>query len=125
MGKIRKKIFVLSVCIIAIVFVNSCQPQTPSEKMGRLIAVENARLKKELELRDSEIERLTKLHNQQSKKQDKLLADCVKEKESWKKKAQQNVRNQVEGVFDAIMEKNAKLLAENEKLKAEIEKLRK
>jgi hypothetical protein len=124
MRKIRKKIFVLSVGIIAILFVGSCQPQAPSEKMSRLIAVENSRLQKELELRNSEIERLTKLHNQQSKKQDELLTDCMKEKESWKKRARQNLKNQVEGVFDAVMEKNAKLLAENEKLKAEIEKLR-
>jgi len=125
MKKTFHKIFALLVGIIFIVIVGSCQPQTLSEKMSRLIAVENSRLKKELELRDSEIERLKKLHNQQSKKQDKLLADCVKEKESWKKEAQQNLKNQVEGVFDAVMEKNAKLLAENEKLKAEIEKLRK
>jgi hypothetical protein len=124
MKKTFHKIFVLSVGIIAILFVGSCQPETPSEKMSRLIAVENSRLKKELELRNSEIERLTKIQNQQSKKQDKLLADCVKEKESWKKKARQNLKNQVKGVFDAVMEQNAKLLAENEKLKAEIEKLR-
>ena len=124
MKKILIKILVSSVGVITILFVCSCQPETPSEKMSRLIAVENARLKKELELYNKEIERLTKLHNQKIKKQEKLLADCLKEKESWKNKAQQNLRNQVKGVFDAMLEQNAKLLEENKKLKAEIEKLR-
>ena len=118
-----RKIFVLAVGLIVILFAGCAQPEQSSEKMSRLISVENAKLKKELELRNREIESLTKLRNQQSKKQDKLLADCIKEKESWKKKAQQNVRNQVKGVFDAVMEQNAKLLEENEKLKAEIKKL--
>ena len=118
-----RKIFVLSVGIIIISNAGCGQPETHGEKMSRLIAVENMRLKKELELSNSQIERLTKLHNQESKNQEKLLADCVQEKESWKQKARQNVRNQVKGVFDAVMEQNAKLLEENEKLKAEIEKL--
>jgi hypothetical protein len=89
--------------------------------MSRLISVENARLKKELELRNSQIEKLTRLHNKESKKQDKMLAECVKEKESWKQKARQNVRNQVKGVFDSVMEQNAKLREQNEKLKAQID----
>ena len=124
MKKAVQKIFVLAVGVIVILIMGSCQPELPSEKMSRLIAVENSRLKKELELRDREIERLTKSHSEESEKQEKLLADCITEKESWKKKAQQNVRNQVKGVFDAVMEQNAKLLEENEKLKAQIERFR-
>ena len=119
-----RKIFVLAVGIIIISSAGCGQPEPPGLKKSRLISVENMRLQKELELRNSQIERLTKLRNQDKKKQEKLLADCVKEKESWKKKARQNLRNQVKGVFDAVMEQNAKLLEENEKLKAEIEKLR-
>jgi hypothetical protein len=118
------KIFISTVGFIIISLAGCGQPEPPGDKMSRLIAVENTRLKKDLELRNSQIERLTKLHNQESKKQEKLLAECVKEKESWKKKAQQNFRNQVKGVFDAVMEQNAKLLEENNKLKAQIEKLR-
>jgi hypothetical protein len=124
MKKTFQNIFVLAVGFVLILFAGSCQTEPPGEKMSRLIAVENSRLKKELELRNNQIESLTKLRNEERKKQQKLLAVCVKEKESWKKKAQQNLRNQVKGVFDAVMEQNAKLLKENKKLKAEIEKLR-
>ena len=120
-----RKIFALAICIFVISITGCGQPEPQSEKMSRLISVENTRLKKELELRNSQIERLTRLRNQEKKRQEKLLAECVKEKESWKKKAQQNVRNQVKGVFDAVMEQNAKLLEENEKLKAQIEKFQK
>jgi hypothetical protein len=118
-----RKIFVLAVGVV-ISIVGCGQPEPPSEKMSRLISVENARLKKELELSNREIERLKGLHNKESKKQVKLLAECVKEKENWKQKAQQNVRNQVKGVLDSVMEQNSKLREENEKLKAQIEKLR-
>ena len=119
-----KKIFVLTVGIVAISIAGCGRPEPPGEKMSRLISVENSRLKKELELRNKEIERLKKLHNNDKKKQDKLLAECMREKESWKQKARQNVRNQVKGVVDSVMEQNAKLREENENLKAQIEKLR-
>ncbi len=124
MKRAAQKTFVLAVGVAVISIVGCGQPEPPSEKMSRLISVENTRLKKELELRNREIERLKGLHNKESKKQVKLLAECVQEKESWKQKAQQNVRNQVKGVFDSVMEQNAKLREENEKLKAQLEKLR-
>ncbi len=119
-----RKIVVLAVGVAVISIVGCGQPEPPNEKMSRLISVENTRLKKELELRNKEIERLKELHNKESKKQVKLLADCMQEKKNWQQKAQQNVRNQVKGVFDSVMEQNAKLREENEKLKAQIEKLR-
>ena len=124
MERAAQQIFVLAVGVAIISIAGCGQPETPSKKMSRLISVENTRLKKELEQRNKEIERLTKLHNKESKRQDKLLAECVQEKESWKQKAKQNVRNQVKGVFDSVMEQNAKLREENENLKAQIEKLR-
>jgi len=100
------------------------EQEPPSMKKSRLIAVENMRLQKELEQLNKEIERLRERHNREIKKQEKLFAECLREKESWKQKARQNVRKQVEGVFDTVMEQNAKLRQENEKLKEQIEKLR-
>jgi uncharacterized protein YnzC (UPF0291/DUF896 family) len=117
------KIFVLTVCVVVMSIAGCGEQEPPSVKKSRLIAVENMRLTKELEQRSKKIERLNELHNKEIKKQEKLLAECVQEKESWKKKARQNVRNQVKGVVDAVMEQNVKLREENEKLKAQIEKL--
>ncbi len=117
------KIFVLTVCVVVMSIAGCGEQELPSVKKSRLIAVENMRLEKELGQRSKEIERLNELHNKEIKKQEKLLAKCVQEKEGWKQKARQNVRNQVKDVFDAVMEQNAKLRDENEKLKAQIEKL--
>ncbi len=118
-----RKIFVSTVCVVVMSIAGCGEQEPPSVKKSRLIAVENMRLTKELEQRSKEIERLNELHNKEIKKQEKLLAKCVQEKESWKKKARQNVRNQVKGVFDAVMEQNAKLREENKKLKAQREQL--
>jgi gas vesicle protein len=118
-----QNIFVLAVGIAVISIAGCGQPEPPSEKMSRLISVENTRLKKELELRDKEIERLKEKHNKENKKQEKLLTKCMQEKKNWQQKAQQNVRSQVKGVFDSVLEHNSKLREENEKLKAQIEKL--
>jgi hypothetical protein len=123
MKRAVQKIFVLAVGVAIISIVGCGQPESPNEKMGRLISVENARLKKELELRNKEIERLNELHNKESIKQDKLLTDCLQEKKNWQHKAQQNLRNQVKDVFDSVLEQNSQLREENEKLKAQIEKL--
>lgn len=123
MKKIVRKIFVLTVCVVVMSIAGCGNQEPPSVKKSRLIAVENMRLTKELEQRSREIESIKELHNKEIKKQEKLLAECVQEKESWKKKARQNVRNQVKGVFDAVMEQNAKLREENKKLKAQREQL--
>jgi len=123
MKKPATKILVLAVCVVVMSIAGCGEQELPSMKKSRLIAVENMQLKRELEQYNREIEKLIELHNRESRKQEKILAECVQEKESWKQKAQQNVRNQVKGVFDAVMEQNAKLLEENKKLRAEIEKL--
>jgi hypothetical protein len=124
MKKAVRKGFVLAVSVVVIMLVAGCQEQElPSAKKSRLIAAENMQLKKELERHSSDIEGLTDLHNREIEKQEKLLAKCLEEKETWKEKSRQNIRNQVNGVVDALMEQNAELRRENEKLKAQIEEL--
>ncbi|MBN1805806.1 MAG: hypothetical protein JW837_11180 [Sedimentisphaerales bacterium] len=125
MNGITKKIVVMAVGICIISGAGCNQTETYNNRMSRLISVENSQLKKELELRNDQIKRLTEQYNKEIKRQEKLLAERTKERDSWKLKAQQNLKNQVEGVFDTVMEQNAKLLDENKNLKAEIEKLQK
>jgi len=123
MKRAARKIFVLAVGVVVMLIVGCGEQAPPSVKKSRLIAVENMQLRRELEQCNREVEKLIELHNREIKKQEELLEKYVREKESWKQKARQNVRNQVKGVFDAVMEQNAKLRDENEKLKAQIEKL--
>jgi len=114
----------LILAVGVVVLIAGCgQQASPNVKKSRAIAAENIQLRKQLEQRSKEIEALKEQHGKEIKKQEKLLAECMEENETLKKKSQQNIRDQVKGVLDAVMEENKKLRGENEKLKAQIEQL--
>ena len=112
---------------VGVVLIAGCagQQAPPSVKQSRTLAAENIELKKQLEQQSREIETLKAQHSEQIKKQADLLETCRQEKETWKNKAQQNIRDQVKGVLDAVMEDNTRLREENKELKAQIEELQK
>jgi len=119
------KAFVLIVGI-AVMITAGCGPQEPpSVKKSRTIAAENIELRKELAQSSKEIEKLKERHRKEIDEQKKLLQTCQQEKEVWKNKSQQNIRSQVKGVLDTVLEENKKLRKENAKLKAQIEELQK
>ena len=117
------------VCIVVfvVILIGGCagQNEPPSVKKSRAIAAENIELRKELERRNMEIEKLKGQHMQEINEQKQLLAECLQEKETWQNKSRQNIRNQVKGVLDTVLEDNKKLRDENNKLKAQIEELQK
>ncbi|MHC4509653.1 MAG: hypothetical protein ACYTAO_11950 [Planctomycetota bacterium] len=120
-----QKIFVLVVGV-AVMLIGGCGGQEPpSVKKSRAIAAENIELRKQLEQRGEEIEKLKARHGEEVKKQQNLLEKCEQEKQTWKTKAQQNIREQVKGVLDAVVEENVRLREENQALKAQIEELQK
>ncbi|MHC4436799.1 MAG: hypothetical protein ACYS3S_05525 [Planctomycetota bacterium] len=127
-------------CTCALTLTTGCGQQStgslteepPSVKKARAIAAENIELKKQLEQLSKELETLKEHHNREINEQKDLLEICLQEKEALKKKSRQNIRNQVKGVFDTILEENKKLrestgrlTAENARLKAQIEELQK
>jgi len=101
------------------------QPEPPSVKKARAIAAENMELRKELQRLNKEIENIQARHGKELDEQEKLLAECLKEKEALKEKSRQNIRNQVKGVLDNVLEENKKLREQNTKLKAQIKQLQK
>ena len=119
MKRRAQKAFVLAAGIVVIMLIAGCDEEQnlsstkSAVKKHQLIAAENMRLTKELEQRDEEI-----------KKQEKLLEKCLKEKNAWKERAQQNIKEQVDSVLTVVMEKIEELRKENEGLKAQIEKLK-
>jgi len=120
------KAFVL-VIIIAVMLIGGCggQNEPPGVKKSRAIAAENIELRKQLAQSSKEIEKLKEQHSKEIDKQEKLLAECLQEKEDWKNKSRQNIRSQVKGVLDTVLEENKKLSEENARLKAQIEELQK
>ena len=118
------KAFVLTV-VFAVTLTGGCGPQEPpSVKKSRTIVAENIELRKELAQNSKEIVKLKEQHGKEIDEQEKLLAECLQEKEALKKKSRQNIRSQVKGVLDTVLEENKKLREENAKLKAQIEELR-
>ena len=111
--------------LVVMVIAGCGQQEPPSVKKSRAIAAENMELRRQLERREREIERLKAQHEKETKKQEKLLAQCQQEKDAWKTKAQQNIRSQVGPVLDAVMNEAARLREENTTLKAQIEALQK
>ena len=118
--------FVL-VVIVAVMLIGGCggQNEPPDVKKSKAIAAENIELKKQLAQSGKEIEKLKDQHGKEIDEQKQLLAECLKEKEIWKQKSQQNIRSQVKGVLDTVLEENKKLRDENTRLKAQIEELQK
>ena len=116
----------VSVVGVILMLIAGCgQKEPPGIKQSKAIAAENIELRKQLERRDQEIERLKEQHEKEIEKQEKLLKQCQQDKDTWKKKAQQNIRSQVEPVLDAVMDETAKLREDNTTLKAQIEQLQK
>lgn len=120
------KAFVL-VIVFAVVLMGGCggQNEPPDVKKSRAIAAENIELKKQLAQSSKEIEKLKVQHGKEIDEQNKLLQTCLQEKENLKTKSRQNVRDQVKGVLDTVLEENKKLRDENARLKAQIEELQK
>lgn len=120
------KAFVL-VFSVAVMLIGGCagQNEPPGVKKSRAIAAENIELRKELERRNMEIEKLKGQHKEEIDEQKQLLAECLKEKENLKQRSRQNIRNQVKDVLDTVLAENRKLSDENARLKEQIEELQK
>jgi gas vesicle protein len=127
-------------CICTLILTGGCGPQStgllteepPDVKKCRAIAAENIELKKELAKSNKELEIFKEDYSKEIKEQQDKLRTCLQEKEQLKEKSRQNIRNQVKGVLETVLEDNKKLRestgrlkAENTKLKAQIEQLQK
>lgn len=105
MKKTAGTAFFLTASVFVLVLAGACeeQQQVSGGKKSRLIAAENIKLKKQLELRDTEIEN-----------QKKLLAECRQEKEE---------------IIEESKKRDATFLTfftrENNQLKSQVEELKK
>jgi hypothetical protein len=97
--------------------------EPPNVKKSRAVAAENIELRKQLEQRREEIRKLEALYSEEVEKLQNLFNECEQEQQTWKRKAQQNIRDQVKGVLDVVVEENVRLREENQALKAQIEEL--
>ena len=117
--------FVLLAGIVAIMLVTGCeeQQQTSSYRLARLAAAENIQLKKDLQQRDMEIEKLKEQHDKEMKNQQELLKKCQQQKGALEEQLGGKFEAQLNKLFKGVSEENTKLREENKNLKAQIEKL--
>lgn len=125
MGKPATRVFILAVTS-TLILISGCGPkEPPGVKECRAIAAENMTLKKQLERREMEMDLLKEKHSREVERLEGRITDYRKERDEWRDRAQQNVRDQAKDVADAVMAENSKLRAENERLKAQIAELQK
>jgi len=98
-------------------------------KQSRLLAVENAQLKRQIEelksLHSKEMEKQKNLHAKEMERQKKLLDDCTRNKEALEKMSREGVDNYMQNILGPVVDENAKLKEEIKTLRAQIEKLKK
>jgi|GEM_PF-2007425 len=98
-----------------------------SENQSRLIAMENAQLKQDLEtqkqLCEQQLRRLHKLHERRMGQQKEALDKCKQQVNSLEELSRDGVQKYMDGVLGPAMDENIKLRQEIEDLKAQIQKL--
>jgi hypothetical protein len=124
MERMLNKGFVLAVGIVIALIAGCGEQQLPSEKKSRLIAVENAKLKKEIAQRDLELENLKGRHTRDVEQREQQLAKCRKRVEDCTEYLHGKIEKQMDEFFGTMMEGGAKALEENNMLRAEIAELR-
>jgi hypothetical protein len=124
MNKPSWKTLAVTTSFVLMLVAGCGQKEAPDFKQTRAIAAENIELRKELNRQDARFANLKKQYDKELQKQRELLEKCEQERDEWKTKARNNVREQVQGVLDSVMADNAKLREENAKLKAQLEELK-
>ena len=125
MKKTTWKSLAISIGFVVVLIAGCGEKEAPSVRQSRAIAADNIRLKKDLERSNARIENLKEQYDKELERQRDLLKKCQKEREDFRAKSRQNVRDQVKGVVDSVMADNARLREENAKLKTQIEELQK
>ncbi len=100
----------------------------PDIKRSRLIAIENAQLKAQIEkMKDShtrEMESQQNLHTNEKNRQKKLLDNCLRQKVALQEMSTKGVENYMQKILGPLADENTKLQEEIKGLNEQIEKLK-
>jgi hypothetical protein len=126
-------VLVVSIVFCAMLFAGCEEEQnlsdtTPGAKQSRLIAVENSRLKKQIEQMKiqhaKELQKQKELNDKERQRQQKQLDNCLREKGAMEEISTKGVESYMQDVVGPLTDENTKLQEENQTLKAQIEKLK-
>lgn len=119
MRRWAKRTLVLATAIVVgIVLIAGCEEEQelPDAKRARLIAVENAQLKSEIEKQKRNCER--KIASQKEQ-----LDKCLQTNKALQEASKENIEKLMDTALMMAVEENTKLLEENQSLKAQMEQL--
>jgi len=114
------------------VILGGCQEENASslteiEKQSRLIAMENTKLKKQLELQQQvcqqQLQKAEQKHKTQMEKQKQQLEDCRRTVKHLEDMSREGIENYMSNILGPLVDENNKLRKENESLKARIKSL--
>jgi outer membrane murein-binding lipoprotein Lpp len=139
MARSVSKTFVLAVSVVlsAMLFAG-CEEEekisdtnldtTPGVKQSRLIAVENSRLKKQIEQMKiqhaSELQKQKELNDKERQRLQRQLDSCLRAEAASEDISKKGVESYMQDIVGPLTDENAKLQEENKTLKAQIEKLK-
>jgi len=119
MKSVRLMVAFFAVCFVVSLFAGCEEANTVEDssvgdvRRHRLIATENNQLKGQLAEKDATIAKL-----------EKQLEECNDEQEALRKRADTQIKENIEGMLGQTMDMAAELQAENAKLRAEIEAIK-
>ncbi len=123
----RNGILSISAAILVLMSLAGCQqpqPEAPNQQQARLLAAENADLRKQLEARQAEIKALQEKNTQELRKRDQELIRCKVRIDALQQELKTKIDQRVRTLTTTVLDENAKLRQEIEQLKAQIEKLK-
>jgi hypothetical protein len=120
-GPAHKMLIVAVGIIFSIMLIAGCEEEetnastsTSDAKRSRLIAIENAQLKKQ-------IEEMKRANAREINRQKTLLGKCEKEKADLEKMSSTGVESYMKDMLEPLAEENSKLQEEIKALKAQLE----
>jgi uncharacterized protein YcfL len=123
----RNGILDVLAALAAALFFTGCQqpqPQALNQQQARLLAAENADLRKQLDARQAEIKALQEKDTQELRKRDQELIKCKVRIDALQQELKTKIDQRVRTITATVLDENAKLRQEVEQLKAQIEKLK-
>ena len=111
---------------VAVMFLAGCQPAQPvasNQQQARLLAAQNADLRKQLERQQAEMKVLEDKHTKELRRRDQELIRCRVRIDSLQQEVKKGVEERVKSITTPVLDENAKLRQQIVELKAQIEKL--
>ncbi len=110
---------VAGVGILALMICGCGGTESPDSRTGKLIVLENAQLKKDLEQSREEIKNLER----RLEIQKNMLEQCKQERNQFEQQAGENFGGQLEAITGGLSDENVKLKEQNAVLQQRLEQL--